>query len=384
VKTAIVHDWLTGMRGGEKCLEQLCGLFPDATVFTLLHVKGSVSPQIERMPIRTSIIQQLPFASTKYRAYLPVMPAAVERFRLSDYDLVLSSSHCVAKGAIASPAACHICYCYTPMRYVWDLTEDYLTAPGVPHLVRPLVSLMFNYLRMWDQLSATRVDYFLAISEHVARRIRRYYGREAEVIYPPVETAAFSRKPERGEYFLIVSALVPYKRIDLAVLAFNALNLPLKVIGLGPEQRRLRALARRNVEFLGWVTQDDLAEYYARCRALVFPGEEDFGIVPLEAQAAGKPVIALGRGGVVETVIPINRQEGLPITRRSGEEAAPTGLFFYEKSPQAIQDAVKGFEKVEASFDPYRIRANASRFDVSVFRERMLKAVHSRLEGWWQ
>ncbi|MFH1704353.1 MAG: glycosyltransferase, partial [Nitrospirota bacterium] len=289
MKVAIVHDWLTGMRGGERCLEVFCELFPQAHLYTLLHVPKSTSPLIEQMPIRTSFIQNLPFSKKAYRKYLPLFPMAVESFSLKGYDLILSCSHCVAKGAIPPPDALHISYILTPMRYAWDMYEEYFMGKR-----NRMILLFIHYLRIWDVTASQRVDHFLCISKHVANRIKKFYRREAEVIHPPVDIKRFKLQNKKEDFFLIVSSFVPYKKINLAVEAFNRLGHPLKIIGAGPERKRLSAMAKSNVQFLGWQSDEVVADYYSQCRALIFPGEEDFGIVPLEAMASGKPVIAYG------------------------------------------------------------------------------------------
>ncbi|MEX2088527.1 MAG: glycosyltransferase, partial [Bacteroidota bacterium] len=300
---AIVHDWLTGMRGGEKVLEVLCELHPGADLFTLLHNPGTVSPAIERMSIRTSFVNSLPFKENGYRRYLPLFPRAIESFDFSPYDLILSTSHCVAKGAVPRAGALHICYCHTPMRYVWEMYDDYFGKGRAGVLTRAAMKFFAPRLRQWDVRSSDRVHFYVANSQNVARRIHRHYGRAADVIHPPVDTSLF-RSSERDEgYYLIVSALVPYKRVDLAVRVFNILGERLLVVGKGPELETLKAMASKRIEFLGWQPDSELAGLYAGCRALVFPGVEDFGIVPLEAMASGKPVIAFGRGGALETVV---------------------------------------------------------------------------------
>ena len=303
MKVAIIHDWLTGMRGGEKVLEAFCELFPQAHVYTLLHLPRTVSPSIEALPIHTSFIQNLPFSKKGYRRYLPLFPMAIERFDLKGYDLILSCSHCVAKGIVPPPDALHISYLLTPMRYAWDMFGEYFGAKK-----SRLIPFFIHYLRMWDVTSSQRVDDFLAISKHVQRRIMKYYRRDAEVIYPPVDTRRFKPGTKKGDFFLIVSSLVSYKAVDVAVEAFNRLGYPLRIIGSGPEEQRLRAMARSNVAFLGWQRDEVVAEAYSRCRALIFPGEEDFGIVPLEAMASGRPVIAFGRGGALETIVSSDRR----------------------------------------------------------------------------
>jgi len=365
MKVALVHDWLTGMRGGERCLEVLCELFPDADLYTLVHDPGKVSPAIERRRIRTSFINRLPRAKEYYRYYLPLFPSAIERFDFSPYDLIISSSHCVAKGAKRPVGALHISYTYTPMRYAWDLYEEYFGGRSALFQAVAIPAVM-AYLRRWDRRACRRVDHFVAISRHVAGRIRRHYDREATVIYPPVDIERFRITREHRGYYLIVSALVPYKRIDLAVTAFNRLRMPLKIVGSGPEAARLKALSGPTVEFLGQRSDEELVSLYGGCRALIFPGEEDFGIVPVEAQASGKPVIAYAKGGVTETVIPINPQIADP-----QREDAATGVFFFDQTAEALVDAVRLFEKGEHGFDPARLREHARQFDRRIFKDRI-------------
>ncbi|MBI4641167.1 MAG: glycosyltransferase [Candidatus Tectomicrobia bacterium] len=378
MKVAIVHDWLTGMRGGEKCLEVFCELFPTADLFTLVHLKGKMSQTIERMNIQTSFLQHLPFVEHLYRSYLPLMPTAIEAFDLTQYDLVLSSSHCVAKGVMTRPDTCHICYCYTPMRYAWDQYHLYFSSQRAGRVSKFLLPPIFNYLRLWDVISAARVDHFVSISHHVARRIWKYYRRRSEVIYPPVNTSFFTPEGNPEDYFLLVSALVPYKRTDLAIEVFNRAGWPLKIIGNGPEERNLKAFARRNIEFLGWRSDEELRSYYARCRALIFPGEEDFGIVPLEAQATGRPVIAFGQGGVLETVIPLNGED---LDEHSSKETLfPTGLFFREQTPDALLKALTLFEKSEDRFQRSKIREHALKFERSLFKEKIERVIVEKFQ----
>jgi glycosyltransferase involved in cell wall biosynthesis len=354
---ALVHDWLTGMRGGERCLEVFCELFPEADLFTLLHVPGSVSPLIERQRIVTSFVHRLPAVATRYRYYLPLFPAAVETFDLRGYDLVLSSSHCVAKGARPAPGARHVCYCFTPMRYVWDLYDDYF-GRGAGPLTRALMPPVAARLRRWDRTSSGRVDRFAAISRHVAARIERYYERSAEVIYPPVDVQRFEVAADSDDaFYLVVSALAPYKRIDLAIQAAMRVGRRLLVVGSGPEERRLHALAGPGVEFLGRRSDPEVAELYRRCRAVLFPGIEDFGIVPLEAMAAGRPVIAFAGGGVLETVVP------------PGGDRPPTGLFFHAQTVDALADAMRRLESGAVAFDPKALRSRAEEFDRGRFKE---------------
>ena len=355
-RVAIVHDWLTGTRGGERCLEVACELFPDAPLYTLLHVPGSVAPVIERRRIVTSFIQRLPRAAARYRAYLPLFPAAIRRFDLTGHDLVLSFSHCVAKGVRTPPGAAHLCYCFTPMRYVWDLYDDYFGA-GAGLATRLLMPPVAAALRRWDRRTEG-VRHFAAISRHIADRIRRAYGREAEVLYPPVDVSRFRLAETPGDFYLVVSALVPYKRVDLAIAAANRLGRRLLVVGAGPEERRLRALAGPTVELLGWRPDPEVAELYARCRALLFPSLEDYGIVPLEAAAAGRPTIAFARGGALETMT------GL-------DDEAPTAVFFGAQTVDALVEGLRRYEAAEDRFDPKALRARAERFDRPVFRQRL-------------
>jgi glycosyltransferase involved in cell wall biosynthesis len=367
VKVALVHDWLTGMRGGERCLEVFCELFPRADLFTLLHVPGRVSATIEGRRIVTSLIQRLPAAATRYRQYLALMPAAVGRFDLRGYDLVLSSSHCVAQGARPAPGARHVCYCFTPMRYVWDRYADYL-GDHASLSTRLALPALAPALRAWDRAASRRVHHYVAISEHVRARIRRCYGREATVIYPPVDVERFAvAEGPGGDFYLVVSALVPYKRVDLAVRAAGALGRRLVIVGTGPEEAYLRRLAGPSVEFLGWRTDAEIADLYRGCRAVLFPGCEDFGIVPLEAMAAGRPVIALAAGGALETIVP------------PGGQGAPTGLVFAEQTVEGLAAAIRQFEAAELCFRPGALRARAESFERGRFRAAIEAFLEARL-----
>jgi len=307
VRVALVHDWLTGMRGGEKVLERLCALFPGAPIHTLFHFPGSVSPAIEAHPIRTSFLQRAPGVRRHYRRYLPLFPAAIEELDFSAFDLVVSSSHCVAKGALPPPGAFHLCYCHTPMRYAWDQEHAYF--PRRTGAAARLRGLALSRLRTWDVASASRVDMFVANSHFVAARIRRYYGRSAEVVHPPVDVGFFTpgdagsgRGGERGGYALAVSALAPYKRVDLAIAACERLGIELRVVGDGPERAALSRLAGPRTRLLGRVEGERLRELYRGALCFVQPGVEDFGIAAAEALACGTPVVAAGRGGVLDIV----------------------------------------------------------------------------------
>ena len=378
-KIAIIHDWLTGMRGGEKVLEIFCELFPEADIFTLIHIPGSVSKIIEDRKIQTSFLQKIPLARKRYRSFLPLFPLAIEGFDLRGYDVVVSSSHCVAKGVLTSPATIHICYCHTPMRYVWEHYNTYF-GDGKKGLVsRFLMPPIAHYLRMWDVTSSNRVDHFVANSYNVANRIKKYYKRSAEVIHPPVDCSLYTptNTHREGDYYLIVSAFAPYKRIDIAVNAFEKLGLPLVIIGGGQEEEIIRKMAKKHVKCIGWQSSETLREYYRGCRALIFPGEEDFGIVPLEAQACGKPVIAFAKGGVLETVRGIYPySESTPGIKQKQPET-PTGVFFTEQTTESLIEAVRFFEHNKNIFDPLSIRKHAEGFDKLIFKEKFKKYIDS-------
>ena len=370
-RTALVHDWLTGMRGGEKCLRVLCELMPQADVFTLLHLKGKVDPVIESHSPRSSFLQAFPGVGRYYRHLLPLFPLAVEGFDLNAYPLTVSISHCVAKGVIPGPTSRHICYCLTPMRYVWDQYPSYFGAGPRKVAPRGLARLVSHYLRVWDVAASNRVDDFVAISRFVADRIRRYYRREAQVIYPPVEWSQYEAlpSPER-DFYLVVAANAPYKRLDIVLEAFRHVDRHVKIVGNAPagKAKALRKGSTSNVDWLGWRPDEELRQLYANCRALVFPGIEDFGLVPVEAQAAGRPVIAYGKGGVLESV------RGIPVreVKKMGREAFqgdPTGIFFDVPTGQALADAIECFESVEDRFAPAIIREWARRFDRQIFEK---------------
>lgn len=370
IRIAIAHDWLTGMRGGEKCLEVFCELFPGATVFTLVHKKGSVSETIENMDIRTSFIQKLPGGVANYRSYLPFFAKAVESFDLSGYDMVLTSSHCVAKGVKSPPGALNICYCYTPVRYAWKFFDEYFGREKP--LKKWFIAGVIDRLREWDLSINGRIDHFIAISRTVRDRIKEFYGRESEVIYPPVDVEEHSPGSFSDEgYYLVVSALVPYKRIDLAVEAFRQNGRRLVVIGSGNDEKRLRGMASENIEFRGWVGQEELSRYFEGCTALIFPGEEDFGIVPVEAQAYGKPVIAYAAGGALETVVPAGEK---------GILGYPTGVFFPEQTPESLNGAVDRMEASRGAFEPSLIRQHAMRFDRKRFKSEIMDCLAEKWE----
>jgi len=375
MRVAIIHDWLVTTRGGEKCLEAFCELFPKADVYTLVYVPDRVSGLIKSMNIRASRLNNVPRIERFYRYCLPLLPKIIESFDLRDYDLILSSSHCVAKG-IFPHRGLHISYVHAPMRYVWDMHDAY-RAGDASFLTRIGMSMWRRYLQKWDVSASERVDFFVANSCNIAGKIRRFYGRQAVVIYPPVDLARFPVGAEQKSYYLIVSALVPYKRIDIAIHAFNEMGLPLKVVGEGPLRRRLERSAGANIEFLGWVNDSALAELYGSCQALVFPGEEDFGIVPLEAQACGRPVIAYEKGGVLETVIPVGTSaEGV------GPPSSPTGVFFSEQTAKDLIKAVERYQRMQDRFKPVTIRAHAEQFSSQRFKNQIHEYVEARLSEW--
>ncbi|MBZ0108742.1 MAG: glycosyltransferase [Candidatus Scalindua rubra] len=380
MKVALVHDWLTGMRGGEKVLEVFCELFPDAHLYTLLHNKGSLSDTIEGMDIRTSFIQKLPLIRKKYRHLLPIFPTAIERFDLRGYDLVLSSSHCVAKGVITGADTLHICYCFTPMRYIWDLYNLYFSKERSGIITRFATSLVLNYLRKWDVASSKRVNKYVAISRYIAERIKKNYGRDSDLIYPPVDCSYFKPGSANENFYLMVSPLAPNKRVDIAVEAFNAIALPLIVIGSGQEEKKLKKMAGKNIKLMGWQSDETVREHYVNCKALIFPGVEDFGIVPLEAQACGKPVIAYGKGGALETIVPLDEN----IKNEKGQSGNATGMFFCEQAPESLAQAVVRFEETQGLFNWQVIRKNAESFDRTIFKDRINKYIEKEYKEFRQ
>ena len=354
MRTAIIHDWLVTLAGAERVLEAIYEIYP-SPIFTLVADRKALKDSIFRdATIHTSFIQRFPKAKEKYRYYLPFFPLAIEQFDISDYDLIISSSYAVAKGVITNSNQVHICYCHTPIRYAWDMYHLYLRQTGLDKkIIKGLIAkIVLHYIRLWDYATSNRVDYFLANSKYTARRIKRVYGRDATVIYPPVETDRFEVNTKKEDFYLTVSRIVPYKRVDLIVDAFSQIkDRRLIVIGDGPDLKKVKGRANKNIEFLGGQPFDVVKDYMQRARALVFCAEEEFGIVPVEAQACGTPVIALGRGGVRETVI-----------------ENKTGIFFYRQRVEDIIGAVRAFERTENRFDPYEIRENVEFFDKKRFK----------------
>lgn len=357
-RVALVHDWLTGMRGGEKVLEVLCEQYPDAALFTLIHVPGSVTPAIERLGPRASFLSAVPGAARFYRHFLPLFPFAVELFDLDDFDLVVSTSHCAAKSVIRPGRARHVCYCHTPMRYVWDQRDAYFGPERLGRAGSALLGPVLAWLARWDAATSSRVDRYLANSEHVARRIERYYNRQARVIHPPVDTEFYrpdGRPPGQGA--LIVSALVPYKRIAVAIEACRLARVPLRVVGQGPDLGRLRAQAGPDVEFLGCRSNEEIRELYRQAGVVLLPGEEDFGIVPVEAQACGRPVVARACGGVLDTV-----------------EDGVTGCLVAEEGAGPLAEGIR--RALSTRFDPAVVRGRAERFGRARFAAQMVAALN--------
>jgi glycosyltransferase involved in cell wall biosynthesis len=354
---ALVHDYLVQYGGAERVLENFCELFPHAPIYTLIYDEKATHGRFRNRRIYTSFLQQWPLSKSRHRLFPLFMPSAIESFDFSRYDVVLSDSSSFAKGIITPSETLHICYMHTPMRYVWDDCQRYAREFHYPKPVKLLVPFFVNAIRLWDKASADRPDKIIANSTFVAERIGKYYRREAEVIHPPVNIDAF-HTGNRGEYFLMVGRLIAYKRHDIAIEAFNRSGLPLTIIGRGPEEARLRKQAKANIRFLGRVSDEKLVEYYANCRAFLFPQEEDFGIVAIEAIASGKPVIAYRGGDIIRHI-------------REGSE----GVFFDKQTPQAIIDAVDRFE--QQSFDAEAIRASSKRFDASVFQKNIAHFVEA-------
>jgi glycosyltransferase involved in cell wall biosynthesis len=354
-RIAIVHYWFVSHRGGERVVEAMASMFPQADLFSLVVDAKAVPDSLRKRPIKTSFLQKLPGSRRWHRHLLPLYPLALEQFDLSAYDLVLSSESGPAKGVLTSAKTCHICYCHSPMRYLWDFYHQYKNGATLGLFSRPFFTFATHYLRMWDAASADRVDYFVANSRNVASRIRKHYRRESVVIYPPVNVQAGYLADHAEDFYLVVGQLVDYKQMDLAIAACNRLRRRLHVVGEGEQYRRLRKLAGSSIHFCGPLSDKDLQEQYAHCRALLFPGEEDFGIVPVEALSFGRPVIAYDRGGATETL------NGL----RTGSHEVPehsTGVFFSKQSVDSLVEAIRRFESVEHRFCPNLIKEHADRF----------------------
>jgi glycosyltransferase involved in cell wall biosynthesis len=359
LRIALVHDYLNQMGGAEKVLLTLHDLFPSAPIYTSIYAKSRVDPRFRQMDIRTSFMQRMPLVKKHHQPFLPLFPLAFEQLDLRAYDLVISDSSAFAKGVVTRPEALHICYCHTPMRWAWSY-EDYVERENLGRAARMVLSPTIAALRQWDYATAARVDYFVANSPNVAGRIAKYYRRDSMYIPPPVDTDQFDISPTRENFFLVVSRLVPYKRVDLAIAAFNQLGLPLRIIGSGRDEMRLRRLAGRTIQFMGRQTDHEVRRQLAECRALIFPGEDDFGLTPVEAQASGRPVIAYGAGGALHTIVP-----------------GKTGVFFQAQEAAALAAAVSTLR--DDRFDPAAIRQHALTFDTRQFRRRFLDFVESRI-----
>ena len=356
MRIALVHEYLNQFGGAERVLQVLGAMFPDAPIYTLFYDADATGGVFEGREIRTSFLQKAPFIKKYHRLFPLFMPLAIEQFDFSEFDLVLSISASFAKGIITNPGTRHICYCLTPPRFLWDDSQKFMEDFGYPGFVKKGLSPFITYLRLWDREASFRVDEFIAISNFVKERINKYYSRNANVIYPPVNVSKFHISKEIGNYFFMAGRLVSYKKFDLAIRVFNNLDWKLKITGTGPEIKRLKKMAKDNIEFIGLVSDEELADLYAGAKAFIFPQEEDFGITSLEAMASGRPVIAYRGGGVLEIVT-------------DGE----TGIFFNEQTERSLLEAVRGFK--EKDFDPVKCRQQAERFDIPVFREKILEKI---------
>ena len=365
LRVAIVHYWFVGRAGGERVVEAMAEVFPQADLFCLVVDRDTLAPILKTRKLQTSFLQQVPGAIKFHRHFLFLQAIALEQYDLSEYDLVLSSESGPAKGVLTTSKTCHICYCHSPMRYIWQLYPQYLK--GMSPLVKMIFTLTAHYMRMWDYASAARVDYFVANSEYISSQIRKYYGRDNTVIYPPVDTTEGKISKSTGDYYLTVGRLVDYKRVDLAVEACKQLGRPLRIIGSGPQLKELKKLAGPSVQFLGKVSDAELRENLANCKALLFPGEEDFGIVPVEAQSFGRPVIAYASGGILETVRNLEPEESL------AQDA--TGILFPEQTPESLVNAILEFEAREMEFSPIAIREHSFQFDKEVFKHKIAEFV---------
>lgn len=363
MKTAVVHEWLATYAGSERVVEQILKLYPEADLFSLVDfLPDSLRNFIQHKPVKTSFLQHFPFANPHFRQYLPLMPLAIEQFDLSDYDLIVSSNHAVAKGVLTRADQLHICYVHTPVRYAWDLQQAYLQGAQLKRGLRgALAQLVLHYLRLWDVATANRADYFVANSKYVAQRVWKTYRRPARVIYPPVAIDRFQVNDRREDFYFTLSRFVPYKRVDLIVAAFNRLGLPLVIIGDGADWKRVKAMAAPNVQLLRHQPDEVVIDYMQRCKAFVYAAAEDFGITLVEAQAAGAPVITYGKGGATESVIP-----------------EKTGLFFGEQTVESLMDAVKLFESGTYQFNPDYLRQNAEQFSPEHFRQKLFQFIERK------
>ena len=357
-KIALVHDWMTNFAGAERVLLAFHEIWPNAPIFTSTYNREKMK-QFSNADVRVSFLQKWPLASKKHQLYLPLLPIAFESFDFKDFDIVVSSSHSCAKGIVVKPNTLHISFCHTPMRYAWDDSQNYVKESRFAWPIKKLIPSMMNYIRMWDRVSADRVDHFIANSNFVKQRIKKYYKADAEVIHPPVNASFYTPAQTISDYFLFVGRLISYKRVDHALAAFNELKLPLKIIGTGPEYAKLKSMAKSNIEFLGSVSDSDVKQYLAHAKAFIFPAIEDFGIAPLEAMASGRPVIAFKGGGALDYVI-----EGI------------TGTFYNKQHPLALADAVKRFDYTK--YNPKVIRQHALKFDAPIFKKKIKEFVEGK------
>ena len=375
MRVAIVHHWFISLGGGERVVESIASIFPTADVFTLFLDKEKLPAGLRKHKITTSFLDKIPAARRAHRYFLPLYPLAVEMLDLSCYDLVITSDSGPVKGVVTDPAATHICYCYSPMRYLWDGHSAYLRK--MPPLTQTIFRLACHYVRNWDYSAAQRVDHFIADSHYVASRIRKYYRRDSTVIHPPIDTSKGFLASKHEDYYLAVGRLVPYKRTELLIDACAKLGRKLVIVGVGPELPRLMNKAAKNVEFLGQVDESRLRNVYAQCRALLFAADEDFGMVPLEAQSYGRPVIAYGKGGALETVLgtfpPVGEQKANGVSEM-------TGVFFQEQTADSLANAIRSFESAEESFLPQQIQLHARKFDTSVFLDRLRSYIDCAME----
>jgi glycosyltransferase involved in cell wall biosynthesis len=362
MRIALVHDYLVQYGGAERVLECFSELFPYAPIYTLVYDKDAMHGAFEKKDIRTSYLQKIPFAAKQHRLFPILMPSAIEQFDFSRYDIVLSDSSSFAKGIITGSKTLHICYMHTPMRYAWDDCQKYTGDFGFPKLIKKFVPFAMNYIRLWDKISADRVDKFIANSNFVSKRIKKYYRKDSEVINPPVSVNNFFISEKQKDYFLMVGRLIAYKRHDIAIQAFNKLGLPLKIIGRGPEMKRLQKMAGPNVEFLGRVSDEELPRYYSECQAFIFPQEEDFGIVAIEAFASGRPIVAFRGGDIVEHM-----------------EEGKMGIFFEKQSPEEIVDAIHKLKAI--GFDKNYIRTKSLQFDKEIFKGKIKECLEKELSN---
>ncbi len=377
IKKAVIHDWYTQYRGGERCVESFTNVWNDFDHFTLVNTLGKEECQriFKGNNVKTSFIERLPFGKTKYRSYLPLFPLAIEQFDLTDYELIISSSSCVAKGVLTRQDQLHITYMHSPVRYAWDLYHQYLKESGLQKGLKARVAKYFLHkLRIWDVSTANRPDFYIANSKYVAKRIKKIYGKEAQVIYPPVDIDSFEISEEVSDYYVTCSSMVPYKKVDLIVKTFATTTTKLVVIGDGPDYKKIKKLSSSNIELKGYLDTEGKSEILKKAKAFIFAAEEDFGIAPLEAQACGVPVIAFAKGGILETI------KGGYITDKNIHEK--TGIFYKEQTIASMLEAIRFFEEVETSFDKKSIRKHAESFSRERFEEEIKETVHRLYSQW--